>query len=190
MSRRGSRHPTNRQYPRTARLNELLREIVADELERVDDERLALVTVTAVQVEPDLRHAMVLFDALDGEAGDDDAIDALGEARVRLQAAIGRQARAKRVPHLSFAPDPAVRAGERVDSILRVIEPELDRARDDDHDATGDHDVDGEHDVDGDHDLHDDQDAIDGQGAGDVDDAPRAGDVSTTATETPLDDGA
>ena len=34
------------QYPRTARLNELLREIVAEELERIDDERLELVAIT------------------------------------------------------------------------------------------------------------------------------------------------
>lgn len=124
MTRRSNQYSTNRQYPRTARLNELIREIVADELERVDDERLELLTVTSVEVEPDLRHALVLFDTLDGEEGDPDAIEALGEARVRLQGAIGRQARSKRVPHLSFAPDPAVRGGERIDLILREIDTE------------------------------------------------------------------
>ena len=45
MARR-ERTPSQRQYPRTARLNELVREIVADELEKIDDERLELVTVT------------------------------------------------------------------------------------------------------------------------------------------------
>ena len=50
-------------------------------------------------------------------------LEALGEARRRLQAAIGRQARMKRTPELSFRPDPAVRSGERIDSILRDIEP-------------------------------------------------------------------
>lgn len=119
----GRRPTTHRQYPRTARLNELLREILADELERVDDLRLDLVTVTAVEVEPDLRHATVLFDSIQGEAGDAETLEALGEARVRLQAAIGRQARTKRVPELAFAPDPAVRAGERIDEILRHLEP-------------------------------------------------------------------
>ena len=32
-------------YPRTARLNQLVQQIVAEELERIDDERLTLVTV-------------------------------------------------------------------------------------------------------------------------------------------------
>lgn len=110
-----------RDYPRTARLNELLREILADALEGIDDDRLELVTVTNVVVEPDLRHAMVFYDSLQGEAGDDEVVEALGEVRVRLQREIGRQARIKRVPELAFGPDPAVRAGERIDEILRDI---------------------------------------------------------------------
>ena len=98
-------HTTARQYPRTARLNELVREIVADELERIDDERLELFTVTAVLVEPDMRRAKVFFDTLDGEEGDDVTLEALAEHRIRLQGAIGRQARTKRVPELTFLPD-------------------------------------------------------------------------------------
>jgi ribosome-binding factor A len=110
-----------RDYPRTARLNELFREILADALELVDDERLELVTVTAVEVEPDLRHAVVYYDSLQGEEGDAVVVEALGEVRVRLQAAIGRQARTKRVPELAFRPDPGVRGGERIERILRGL---------------------------------------------------------------------
>ena len=112
-----------RQYPRTARLNRLVREIVADELELIDDDRLELVTVTAVDVEPDLRHAVVFFDSLRGEAGDDELLAALGEVRPRLQAAVARQARIKRTPELSFRPDAGVREGDKIDSILRDLTP-------------------------------------------------------------------
>src|SRR3954453_5009163 len=76
-------------YPRTARVNELCREILADELERLDDDRPQLVTITHVEVDPDLRHARVEFSSL-GE-GEDEAAEALSEQRVRLQAAIARQ---------------------------------------------------------------------------------------------------
>lgn len=117
MARRRS-HGTSRQYPRTARLNELLREILADELERSDDDRLEMVTVTAVEIEGDLRHAVVFFDSFQGEDGDDAILEALGEVRWRLQGAIGRQARMKRTPELSFRPDPAVREGARIESLL------------------------------------------------------------------------
>ena len=125
-----------RQYPRTARLNRLIQEIVADALEAVDDERLELVTVTAVEVEPDLRHATVFYDSLQGEAGDDEVLAALAEVRVRLQAEVGRQARVKRTPELTFRPDLGVREGDRIDTILREIGP---------HDLTDDADADAPH---------------------------------------------
>jgi ribosome-binding factor A len=105
-------------------VNELVREIVAEELERIDDERLELVAVTTVVVEPDLRRAMVFFDTLAGAEADDDVLAAFGEHRVRLQAAIGRQARLKRTPELTFGPDEVERRAERLEGILRDIHPE------------------------------------------------------------------
>jgi ribosome-binding factor A len=124
MARRD--HSSQRDYPRTARVNELLREILGDALEQMDDERVELVTITAVQVEPDLRHATVFFDTLEGGDADDAAIEVLGELRVRLQRAIAREARLKRTPELAFRPDPAVRGGERIDEIIRDIRREKD----------------------------------------------------------------
>ena len=54
-----------RRYPRMARVNEVVREVIADELERLSDPRLGLVTVTGVEVSADLRHATVYYSALD-----------------------------------------------------------------------------------------------------------------------------
>jgi len=118
-------HNTARDYPRTARLNELLREILAEEIERIDDDRLTLLSIISVDAESDMRRATVYYDSLDGEAGDEQTLAALGDLRVRLQAAIARQAHTKRTPELSFAPDPSVRSGERIDAILKdVIDPD------------------------------------------------------------------
>ncbi len=116
---RRRRAQTPRQYPRTARINELVREIAAEEIERIDDERLELVAITSVDVDSDLRHAVVWFDSLRGEADDEAVLEAFGDARIALQAAIGRQARLKRTPTLSFKPDPAIRTAERVEQIIR-----------------------------------------------------------------------
>jgi ribosome-binding factor A len=107
-----------RRYSRLDRVNEALREVIGDELERVDDERLQMATVTGVRVDPDLRHAHVWFDTL----GDTTEVTtALGRHRVRLQAAIGRDLRLKRTPELTFAPDPAIAMGTRVEEILREL---------------------------------------------------------------------
>lgn len=108
-----------RQYPRTARLNELVREIVADELERLDDDRLQLVTVTSVEVEPDLHNARVWFDAPGEGERDEEIAEALGDVRAVLQAAIARQARMKRTPTLTFRPDDVLRSALRIERILR-----------------------------------------------------------------------
>jgi len=121
---RRTRHATARQFPRTVRLNHLLHEIVADELERIDDDRLDLVTVLRVEVDSDLRHALVFVDSPAGEAADSDVMVALVEHRVRLQAAIGRQARIKRTPELAFRPDDVERGAARVEDIIRHLHEE------------------------------------------------------------------
>lgn len=110
--------PGGRRYPRMARVNELVREVVAEELERLQsiDERLGLMTVTHVEVEADLRRATVLLSTLTEEGK-----EALADHRVRLQAALGRQVRLRRTPQLSFAADPAIESGRRVEDILRRL---------------------------------------------------------------------
>jgi len=112
-----------RDYPRMARVNALLQEIIGDELERIDDERLELVTVTAVDCESDLRRAVVQFDSLRGAEDDEAVLAAFGNLRPRLQKAVARQARLKRTPELRFEPDVVIRSAERVDEVLRGIEP-------------------------------------------------------------------
>jgi ribosome-binding factor A len=110
-----------RDFPRTARVNELLREILGDELERIDDSRLEWVSVTAVDVNAELSGATVYYTSLGGEEADPEVLEALAEHRVRLQGAIGRQARMRRTPELHFRPDSGVRAGLRVEELLAEL---------------------------------------------------------------------
>lgn len=109
-----------RKYPRSARVGETLREIIAEDLVRFDDERLAFVTVTGIDVDPELNRAIVFFDSLDGAERDDEIIETLDEYRVRLQSSVARQIRAKKTPILEFRPDMAIRSAERIDEILRA----------------------------------------------------------------------
>ena len=111
----------NARYPRLARVNELLREIIAEELREIDDERLELVAITSVVVDGSLTHATVYFDTLAGEDADAAVVEALGELRRKLQAAVGRQARLKHTPELEFRPDEVERGAERLEGILRDL---------------------------------------------------------------------
>ncbi|MDH4170847.1 MAG: 30S ribosome-binding factor RbfA [Acidimicrobiia bacterium] len=106
-----------RRYPREARLNELLREILADELERIDDPDLEWMSIIEVHTDRDLTQATVLVSPLDDDA-DGAVLDALERHRRRLQAAIGRQARVRRTPPLRFEIDQTLRQAQRIDDIL------------------------------------------------------------------------
>ena len=109
---------SGRRYPRTARVNELLREIIAEALEEIadEDERLELVAITGVDADTDLRRAKVFF-----SARHEGADQALEEHRIRLQAEINRQTRIKRTPQLAFVEDPGVSSGWKIEGILREI---------------------------------------------------------------------
>jgi ribosome-binding factor A len=105
---------------RMDRVNQVVQEVLADELERIDDARLHLVTITGVRVEPGLSHAVVWFSSL--SQGDPEGVAvALGEHRIRFQSAIGRQLRLRGTPLLSFSPDPAIAIGSRVEELLRDL---------------------------------------------------------------------
>lgn len=106
-------------YPRAARVSETVREVIADELVRIDDERLTLVTITSVDVDAEMNRGIVYYDSLEGVEGDEQILRVLGEHRKRLQSAIATQVHARRTPILEFRPDDAIRAAERIDEVLR-----------------------------------------------------------------------
>lgn len=108
---------------RMLRVNSIIKEILADEVERLSDARLEMVSITGVDTAPDLRRAKVYIDVL-GLDQQEQALAALERASKRLQRAIGREARIKYTPILEFVVDPAVVAGERIESILRSLRPD------------------------------------------------------------------
>lgn len=110
-----------RGYPRMARVNELLREVLADALRDIDDERLRDVSITNVSCEADLAAAVVHYDVLDGPDADAEVIEALEDLRPRLQRTINDQTQLKGTPRLSFVPDPVVRSAARIDDVLRGL---------------------------------------------------------------------
>ena len=107
-----------RGYDRADRLSELLREIIAETLDHIDDDRLQLVTVTAVEVDRELEHAKIYYTCLDGNDLADDVVEAFAEQRGRVRKAIGMQAKVRRVPNLTFLPDNVLRSAQRIEEIL------------------------------------------------------------------------
>ena len=92
----------------------------------VHDPGIGFVTLTRVQVSPDLQLARVFYTAL----GDDKTRAASGRALERaapfLRRQIGARLRLKRAPELTFVYDEAIAGQDRIEQILN----ELGRARD------------------------------------------------------------
>jgi ribosome-binding factor A len=107
---------------------EAIREVVADVLERRDDDRLGLLTITAVDVVADLRSATIWFTTAREEAGSlrDPTPEEVAATHAALQAAVphllpalGEHVRLRYLPRLTFSLDDAPAAGARVEEIIR-----------------------------------------------------------------------
>ena len=114
-----ARTDTRRRVARTARLSETLREVIADELAKIDDDRLGFVTITSVDVDSEMNRGIVFYDSMQGNDGDELILEAFNDHRKRLQSVIADQVRARRTPVLQFRPDDAIRAAQRIDEVLR-----------------------------------------------------------------------
>lgn len=108
-------------FNRMRRVNSIIQQVLADEVERLKDPRLELVSITGVETAPNLRRATVFFSSLDLEKADETR-EALESAGPRLRRALGREVRLKYTPALSFELDSGIAAGERIDSILRSLD--------------------------------------------------------------------
>jgi ribosome-binding factor A len=114
VTRRRRAHATAREYPRTARLNQLLQEIIAEEIERIEDDRLGFFTIVDVDVDADLQKAIVWYSAMGPDStpipeDDEDLVAALEDHRKPLKAA--------------FRADEVTQHADRVEAILRDIAP-------------------------------------------------------------------
>ena len=121
MARQRSSAP--RQFSRTDRIGELMREIVASELERIGDERLEMVTITAVKVDGSLEHADVFYSAMsaeeDGRA--EEVAEALDELRWPIQKLVNREVSTRKTPQIQFKPDLVLSTALRIEEILRSM---------------------------------------------------------------------
>ncbi|RIK08861.1 MAG: 30S ribosome-binding factor RbfA [Acidobacteria bacterium] len=112
-----SEHP----YPRSERLSSVIRESLAEEIEKLADPRLELVTITDVEVGTDLTLAQVYFATPDEERLDD-ARAGLEAASKRLKKTLALQLRIKRIPALRFVPDSAILQGARIEEVIRELD--------------------------------------------------------------------
>jgi len=109
---------------RQRRVAELIQEEISTLILReVHDPRVGLITVTHVDVSPDLRLALVYFSAL-GEEAPEQALDALQHAAPFLQHELGSRVRLRFTPRLEFRVDRSVENSMRIEQLLSEIQAE------------------------------------------------------------------
>ena len=105
---------------RLRRVNEAVKEVVAESLRELKDPRVGFVTVTDVRTTPDLRSAEVFYTVLPDTADSrTSTAEGLASAAPLLRSRLGGQLRLKRVPELQFSVDPVPEQGRRIESLLR-----------------------------------------------------------------------
>ena len=91
--------------------------------ERVTDPRVGMLTITHVDVAPDMRSALVLWSALDPRGPDDveTASRGLESAAPFVRRELAQRLPLKRMPELRFRHDPSLEKGSEMLSLLREI---------------------------------------------------------------------
>lgn len=87
----------------------------------VKDRRIGLVTITGVDLSPDLRHARVFFSAMGTEKQKKESQEALSHAAGWIRHELGQRIRMKFLPEIVFLPDTSQEYGERIDRLLDEI---------------------------------------------------------------------
>jgi ribosome-binding factor A len=111
---------------RMRRVNESVRQVLAETLPELKDPRIGLVTVTGVETAPDLRHAVVYVSVLGSEKKKRATMVGLDAAHGVLQARLAKQLRLKRTPQLTFEYDQSVEHGVRMSRLIDELAPEDD----------------------------------------------------------------
>jgi ribosome-binding factor A len=116
---------------RMRRVNESVRQVLAEALPELKDPRIGLITVTGVNTAPDLRHATVYVSVLGSARKRKASLQGLEAAHGLLQGRLARQLRMKRTPQLTFEYDPSVERGVRMSRLIDELVPGENDADDD-----------------------------------------------------------
>ena len=85
------------------------------------DRRIGFVTVTGVEMSPDLRHARVFVSLMGSEEGKKEGLEALNHAAGWIRHELGQRIRMKFLPDIVFLTDTSQDYGEHIDKLIDEI---------------------------------------------------------------------
>lgn len=110
---------------RIQRLNEQLKRDISDIILReVRDPRIGVVTVTDVDVTPDLAFARVYVRPMGDDEEKAEALEGLKNAAPHIRHLLSQELTTRRVPELHFQEDETLERAMRIEEILHEVRPE------------------------------------------------------------------
>jgi ribosome-binding factor A len=112
---------------RTTRVNELLREQISELLLReVKDPRVSrgMITITEVQVTPDMRRATVFVSHLGTDKERKDALEGLQASAPFMHRELVHRLKMRNIPDLFFRFDPSIERGARLADLINQVATE------------------------------------------------------------------
>jgi ribosome-binding factor A len=107
------------EFPRTRRVGQLLRREVARLIqEELKDPRVGWITVSYVDVSPDLKQAKVYVTALGEGEGVEEQLKTLNNAAGFLQHGLSRRVKLRVIPRLQFVYDYSIERGRRLSALI------------------------------------------------------------------------
>ncbi|MDM7996976.1 MAG: 30S ribosome-binding factor RbfA [Acidobacteriota bacterium] len=85
------------------------------------DRRIGFVTVTGVQLSPDLRHARIFVSSMGSETEKEESLQALNHATGWIRHELGQRIRTRFLPEIVFLTDTSQDYGERIDRLIDQI---------------------------------------------------------------------
>ena len=113
------------EYPRSYRVGELILKNISEIISRgLKDPRIGFVTLTAVDVTPDLRYAKVFYTVIGSEKERADSVVGIEKATPYIRRQLASKLTMRHTPELTFVYDESIEYGNRIDSILKDINDE------------------------------------------------------------------
>lgn len=108
-------------YKRSQRVGDLIREEVADIIMyRLKDPRIGFVTVTGVDMAPDLKNAIVYVSILKKEDREL-TLEILNTSKSFVRSLLSKRLRMKFIPTVEFRFDTSIEYGYKIDRLLKEI---------------------------------------------------------------------
>lgn len=110
---------------RTHRVGDLIKQEISELLIRkINDPRIGFLTITAVEMTKDLRHAKVFFSTTGNEQEREQTIIGLKSATGYIKRELGERLELRYIPEIVFQYDPSLEYGSRVLKVIDEINKE------------------------------------------------------------------